>query len=421
MESKKLKRRPRRNSSQSSRKRSGSYSSRRRPNSSRNRGRSRSKTTFDVKQFINDSQKQAREISNQPVPEINIQHSFSDFDLPEVLKDSLAASGFEDPTPIQDEAIPLILDGQDVVGIANTGTGKTLAFVLPIASQIIQTGRDDQGQRQRALIMCPTRELAQQVESEVAKLTDASQLYSVVCVGGMSIGRQIKQLQRQPEFVIGTPGRLKDLLDRGELDLSEFSYAVLDEADQMLDMGFVHDMRYILDHFKTGHQTLLFSATFSDEIKRLVRDFTIDAKTISVKTRETAITVDQNVIKPKPGESKVDLLVELLHQDETGKTIVFCRTKRGADRLSRDIKKKGINAESIHGDKPQRVRTKILNRFRAHSIRVLVATDVAARGLDIDDITHVINYDAPQTRDDYVHRIGRTGRAGKDGTAITFI
>lgn len=429
MKNQKLKRRPRNTGGSSSA--SKNYGSKKRYGSggrggyrgSRRRSRRSSQSSFDVQQFIRESQIKAAKLAKQtsPADEVVIQHQFKDFDLPDILHHGLDQNGFQTPTEIQDQAIPHILDNDDVIGIANTGTGKTLAFVLPLAAKIIEAGRDEKGRRKRALIMCPTRELAQQVESEVAKLTADAPLLSLVCVGGMSIGRQIRGLSRNPEFVIGTPGRLKDLLDRGELDLSLFSFAVLDEADQMLDMGFIHDMRYILNHFETNHQTLLFSATFSDEIKTLAKDFTRDAAMVSVKRRETAITVDQSVIKVGSGESKLDVLVGVLRKDEVGKTIVFCRTKRGADRLSRDLKDNDINAESIHGDKPQRLRTKILNRFRSHSFRVLVATDVAARGLDINDITHVINYDEPQTQDDYVHRIGRTGRAGADGSAITFI
>jgi len=394
------------------------YSSR--PGGSRSRSSSRSRSkkdkTFDVAGFIQDMAYEASKKTNEVVEPIVIKHKFSDFDLPESLKKSLTKNGFETPTQIQDETIPMIIAGRDIVGIANTGTGKTLAFVLPLAARVI-----NEDKKMRVLIMCPTRELAQQVEAEVAKITSESPLNSVVCVGGMPIGRQIRDLKRNPEFVIGTPGRLKDLLDRKVLNLGQFSAAILDEADQMLDMGFVHDMRYILEHLQNDRQTLLFSATMSDEIKRLISDFTTDAKIVSVKTQETAHSVSQSVREVRNGEDKFDVLVDILQHDDTGKTLVFCRTKRGADRLSRDLKKADINADAIHGDRNQRQRTRTLTRFRAHSIRVLVATDVAARGLDIDDITHVINYDAPQSRDDYVHRIGRTGRAGSTGSAITFV
>lgn len=386
----------------------------------RNHSRSKSSSSFDVARYIQETSRK-QEASTQPEVETLIKHKFKDFNLNQELLTNLSSRGFEAPTEIQDQAIPRILAGRDVIGIANTGTGKTLAFALPIADKILSEGRDSKGERLRALIMCPTRELAQQVEAEIAKLTNESKIYSLVCVGGMPIGRQIRKLSQRPEFVIGTPGRLKDLLDRGVLDLSKFSFAVLDEADQMLDMGFINDMRYILDHFKDQHQTLLFSATMSDEIKRLVSDFTNNAELISVKKREAAITVDQTVRKVSSSESKVTVLAELLGQDATGKTIVFCKTKRGSEKLAKELQSAGINAAAIHGDKPQRTRTKILNRFRAHSITVLVATDVASRGLDIDDITHVINYDLPQTQEDYIHRIGRTGRIGKLGTAVTFI
>ena len=402
--------------SRGSRKRSGGYG---RSNRSRSNGRGRSSRkdkTFDVESFIQEMELKARNTADQVVEPIVIKHKFSDFNLPDSLKKSLQVNGFETPTQIQDETIPTIIEGQDVVGIANTGTGKTLAFVLPLAARVI-----NEDKKLRVLIMCPTRELAQQVEAEVAKITSESPLNSVVCVGGMPIGRQIRALKKNPEFVIGTPGRLKDLLDRRVLRLDLFSAAILDEADQMLDMGFIHDMRYILEELQDNRQTLLFSATMSDEIKRLIKDFTNNAKVVSVKTQETAHTIDQSVKRLKPGEDKVEALAEIIKHDETGKTIIFCRTKRGADRLSRDLKRSGINADSIHGDRTQRQRTRTLNRFRSHAINVLVATDVAARGLDIDDITHVINYDAPQTRDDYVHRIGRTGRAGSKGSAITFV
>ena len=293
------------NNSNSRSKSSGRSRTNRSRNYSRSRSRGRANNTFDVAGFIKTSERAQAARANEPAKPVVINHAFADFDVPEALKDTLKKNGFIEPTEIQDQAIPEITAGYDVVGVANTGTGKTLAFVLPIAGKIIDAGRDDQGRRQRALIMCPTRELAQQVESEVAKLTESSRLMSAVCVGGLSIGKQIKQLQQRPEFVIGTPGRLKDLLDRGELDLSEFKYAILDEADQMLDMGFIHDMRYILDHFKTGHQTLLFSATMSDEIKRIIQDFARDPKIISVKRRETAHTVDQSVRSISGMDSKI--------------------------------------------------------------------------------------------------------------------
>lgn len=430
MKNNKLKRRPRKTNSanKSSRSRSGGYSSgssnrssyrTRRSFNSRSRSRSRNRTnkstSFDVERYIN-SINQAPKRNDTPVEKPVIKNAFADFKLPKDLSTSLRDNKFVTPTAIQDQAIPEILDRHDVVGIANTGTGKTLAFVLPLSANIINAKK-----KERVLIMTPTRELAKQVESEVAKITKVSPLNSVVCVGGMPIDRQIRSLKRNPEFVIGTPGRLKDLVDRRILKLDQFSAVVLDEADQMLDMGFINDMKWLLGHMPKKRQTLLFSATMSDDIKRLITDFTTGVKVISVKTRETASTVDQSVRKIGPHEDKFQVLVDLLEHDDTGKTIIFGRTKRGVDRLSRDLAQVGINADSIHGDKDQRRRTKVLNRFRSHSIRVLVATDVAARGLDIDDISHVINYDAPQTQEDYVHRIGRTGRAGKEGTAVTFV
>lgn len=388
------------------------------PTRSRSGARSSAKKEvgFDVERFIAEVNSAPKNRQEQKAIPIVIKHKFADFDLPKTLVSSLEKNGFEHPTKIQDEVIPEILNRHDIVGIANTGTGKTLAFVLPLAARVL-----NEDKKLRVLIMCPTRELAQQVEAEVAKITQASPLHSVVCVGGMPIGQQIRALKQNPEFVIGTPGRLKDLLDRGVLQLSKFSVAVLDEADQMLDMGFINDMRYILEHLPHDRQTLLFSATMSDEIKGLVSDFTTKAKTISVKTQETALSIEQSVRRIANSESKFDVLVDILKHTDTGKTLVFGRTKRGVDRLARDLADAGINADSIHGDKDQRRRTKVLTRFRSHSIKVLVATDVAARGLDVDDISHVINYDVPQTRDDYVHRIGRTGRAGKDGSAITLI
>jgi superfamily II DNA/RNA helicase len=341
-------------------------------------------------------------------------HRFADFKIDERIKHNIARKGYETPTPIQDQAIPPILDGRDIVGIANTGTGKTGAFLIPLLDTVV---RD---RNERVLIMVPTRELAVQIEEEYRGFSQGSGLLSVCAVGGANINTQIRRLRENPYFVIGTPGRLKDLMERRTLDLSKFKTVVLDEADRMLDMGFIRDMRFILSHMPKERHTLFFSATISRDIEKLIGDFLNNPVRISVKKGDTAASVEQDVVR-LGGRNKLDVLQELLIQPGFEKVLIFGRTKHGVEKLSKALTARGFSAASIHGNKSQTHRQRALNGFKEHAVKVLVATDVAARGIDVADVTHVINFDQPNTYDDYVHRIGRTGRAGKRGKALTFI
>lgn len=372
------------------------------------RGRGRPEPSFDISRFINKAV--PGEVVEAYVPQTN----FIDLPISEQLKSNIIEKGYTTPTPIQDQTIPHILMGKDVVGLANTGTGKTGAFLIPLVEKVIANREN------RVLIMVPTRELAIQIETEFWGFAKMLRLASVTCVGGANIVAQIRTLARDPAFVIGTPGRLKDLMERRKLDLSSFRTVVLDEADRMLDMGFIDDMRFILSHMQKDRHTLFFSATMSRDIERLIGDFLHDPVRVSVKTRDTAATIDQDVIRVAPSE-KFERLVELLGDPSFDKVLVFGRTKHGVERLARDLVRRGIKAESIHGDKTHGKRQQALGLFKRDHVQVLVATDVAARGLDISGVSHVINYDMPQSYEDYTHRIGRTGRAGAVGKALTFV
>jgi superfamily II DNA/RNA helicase len=368
--------------------------------------------SVDISKLVNKAK--VGEVEAPYVPK----HSFTDFPVDERLKANIVSKGYLNPTPIQDQVIPEVLAGHDVVGLANTGTGKTATFLVPLIDKILKLRA--LGQNERVLVMAPTRELAIQIEAELFGFTKGLQIGSVTCVGGANIVAQIRVLRRNPSFVIGTPGRLKDLAERRELNFKDFSTVVLDEADRMLDMGFVDDMRMILSQMPKERHTLFFSATLGKDIERLVGEFLNSPVRISVKTRETASTIDQDVIYTRPGQ-KFEQLVEILKAPEMTKVLVFGRTKHGVERMTRDLNHAGIKAESIHGDKTHSRRQKALGLFKQNHVNVLVATDVAARGLDISGVSHVINYDLPATYEDYTHRIGRTGRAGAVGKALTFV
>ncbi len=343
------------------------------------------------------------------------EHSFVDFAFDERLKDNVRAKGYVTPTPIQDKAIPHVIHGLDVVGIANTGTGKTAAFLLPLINKVLQD------RKEKVLIMVPTRELALQIEEEFRGFSKGLRMFSVACVGGASIGRQISWLRRDYNFIIGTPGRLKDLLERKMFNLAHFNTVVLDEADRMLDMGFIADMRFMLGKMPEKRHTLFFSATLSSEIERLVGEFLRNPVRISVKTQDTAANVDQDIVRIADRNKKIDVLHELLAQPEFSKVLIFGKTKHGVERLSELLIGRGFRAESIHGNKNHSKRQRALGQFKENRVQILVATDVAARGLDIDGVSHVINYDLPSTYEDYIHRIGRTGRGNKTGKALTFV
>ena len=372
------------------------------------RGRNYQEMVVDLSKLVNKAKPGVEEAPFTPV------HKFTDFPVDERLKDNIVSKGYALPTPIQDQSIPHVLKGEDIVGIANTGTGKTAAFLIPLIDKVLKFPDE------RILIMVPTRELAIQIEEEFYGFARRLNVHAVTCVGGAGIQPQLRGLSRNPHFVIGTPGRLKDLIDRKALKLANFATVVLDEADRMLDMGFIGDMREIMGQMPAERHTLFFSATLSREIEALIGAFLNNPARVSVKTRDTAHTIDQDVVRIEGGR-KFEQLMELLQEPGFDKVLVFGRTKHGVERLSKDISRAGVPAESIHGDKTHGSRQKALGLFKQDKVKVLVATDVAARGLDISGVSHVINYDLPATYEDYTHRIGRTGRAGKSGKALTFI
>lgn len=343
------------------------------------------------------------------------QHSFHDFELDALIKRNLLAMGFQTPSPIQDQAIPHGLAGKDIVGIANTGTGKTAAFAVPLLSRLITEPGG------KAIILAPTRELAEQIEQQCRLIGKGSGLGGALLIGGTSMGPQLKDLRHNPRIIIGTPGRIKDHLERGSLNISDCNLVVLDEVDRMLDMGFVHDITHILSHANPVRQSFYFSATLDARVQGIIKSFSQDPVHISVKSGDTSDNVDQNIVNFAGIGNKVDTLHDVLIQTGATKAIIFDDTQRSVEKLSKELAARGFLADSIHGGKTQSQRQRVLKRFKSSDITVLVATDVAARGLDVSDITLVINYSLPQSYDDYVHRIGRTGRAGKVGYALTFI
>ena len=366
-------------------------------------------TEAEIAKFMN------KTVVTTSEPVFVAEHTFADFDINPHLKKNVLARKYESPTPIQDKAIPHALLGQDVVGLAETGTGKTAAFLIPLIDKVMKQ------KGERVLIMAPTRELAVQIEKELAGFARGLGFRGMVEVGGANIGPQISQLKHDPAFVIGTPGRLKDLMERKALILTGFGTVVLDEADRMLDMGFIDDMRMILSKMRKERHTLFFSATMGKDIERLIGDFLTSPVIISVKRRDTPSSVDQDVVRIPRGKDKFDVLAELLQDREFSRVLVFGRTKYGVEKLAKALSRKHIHAESIHGNKTQGARQRALEAFKTGRVTVLVATDVAARGLDIPAVSHVINYDLPSTYEDYIHRIGRTGRASLKGRALTFV
>lgn len=341
-------------------------------------------------------------------------NSFSDFDVNETIKSNLANSKYITPTPIQDQAIPYGILGHDIVGVANTGTGKTAAFGIPIMHNLMQFSDG------YAIIMAPTRELAQQIEQELKKMGAKTGLLGALLIGGMPMGPQLRQLRDRPNIIIGTPGRIKDHIERGSLPIEKFNMVVLDEVDRMLDMGFLPDMKFILEKLAPERQSYFFSATLDTRIKDLISKFAPKHVTVSVKTGITTDNVEQDIVKYF-GKAKIESLHDVLISNEEIKVIIFDETKRNVDKLTKELITRGFKASAIHGGKTQGQRKKALDSFKQNKANILVATDVAARGIDVPDISHVINYSIPQTYDDYVHRIGRTGRAGKTGKALTFI
>src|SRR3989338_5603153 len=318
------------------------------------------------------------------------QNQFADFLLCEPLKRNISGRGYVTPTPIQDQAIPALLAGKDVVGLAQTGTGKTAAFLLPLINKVYL--EPNQG----VIIVAPTRELALQIYEEFKLFARQLDIYSAACIGGVSIFGQKQQLRRRPNFVIGTPGRLKDLEQQRELNFGEYTSIVLDEVDRMLDMGFVKDIEYMIAKLPKQRQSLFFSATMPDKIADLARKFLTNPVTISVRTGKTATNVDQDIVK-LAGKQKVEVLHELLIKEGFDKVLVFGRTKWGIEKLAGALEQRGFRVASIHGNKNQNQRQRALEEFKQSRVQILLATDIAARGLDIDNVTHVINFDLPES------------------------
>ncbi len=399
-----------RNRNASSRTRSGGTSrfGNGRPQRGGSRGGARKQPSFDPSQFINKNPIVIEEVAYVP------KNSFNDFGLHADIVASVTKQGIDSPSPIQDQVIPLILDGKDVIGLAQTGTGKTAAFLLPLIQKALKE------KNQQTLILTPTRELALQAEAEFRKFGAGFKLFATSCVGGTSIQPQIRALKRTNHFIIGTPGRILDLIERGNLHPERISNVVLDEADRMLDMGFIHDMRKILSGVRKERQTLFFSATMTKEAEALVNDFMQSPVTISVKKKDVTDSIAQDVVTYEHVH-KFDTLLALLGKPEFKRVIIFGSMKHSVEKLSQELTKNGVKAESIHGNKSHGQRQRALAAFKSGNARVLVATDVAARGIHVDDVSHVINYDLPNTFEDYVHRIGRTGRGTKHGQALTFV
>lgn len=392
------------------------YQNKRRPSTGRRKfsGGRGSVKRGPRKEYIHPSKfiKAARLVQQE---EYKAKHTFSDFNVAPILQKNIARRGFKAPSPIQDRAIPVGLQGGDIIGIANTGTGKTVAFAVPVIDKLLANSQS------HVLIMAPTRELAQQILDEFKVMIQGARMQTAILIGGASMGPQLRDLSRKPRIVIGTPGRIKDHLERKSLKLRNFDTVVLDEVDRMLDMGFVKDMRLILAKLSQSRQSFFFSATMDPKVRDLIEEFSHNPEMISVKTGDTCDSVEQNIVKYTTKSDKIDKLHEVLIANRNSKVIIFDETKRGADRLSKTLCERGFKSDAIHGNKSQGQRQRALDKFKKNQTDILVATDVAARGIDVPDITHVINYATPQSYSDYVHRIGRAGRAGRAGIALTFI
>ena len=380
------------------------------PMRSRQQGRAQRKADqkFDPSLFIKKVEEQVAEAAYVP------KNMFSDFLIEDQIKKNIEQKGYKIPTPIQDAVIPLLLEGKDVIATANTGTGKTAAFLIPLIHNLLTK------KTSRVLIIAPTRELADQINAELIEFKTKTSLTSVLCIGGASMSVQIRDLKKNPQFVIGTPGRLIDLERNRLIQFDTFDSIVLDEVDTMLDMGFINDIQYISKKLPEKRHSLFFSATIPTAMNDLMKRFLTDPVNVSVKTRQSASNVNQDVIRVAK-DKKIDELHELLIKPEFKRVIIFMRTKRSADKLWKILQARGFEVIAIHGDKTQGQRKKALSLFKNGTVNILLATDVVARGIDIDDVTHVINFDMPQSYEDYIHRIGRTGRADKVGQAITFI
>lgn len=341
-------------------------------------------------------------------------NSFDGLGLESHIVSNIVRKGYKNLTPIQDQVIPLIMQSKDVVGLAATGTGKTAAFLLPLINKVLRTNNE------KVLIVVPTRELAVQIIQEGREFASGMRVGFALVIGGVEMGRQIRELSYRPQFVVGTPGRLKDLMERRVLKLHEYKTIVLDEVDRMLDMGFVNDIRTLINQLPVERHSLFFSATMNDKARQVANEFLHDPVQVQIASQHASELVDQDIVKLN-GRSRLEVLHDLLIKPGFDKVLVFGRTKHGMEKLSRTLTERGFATASIHGNKSQSQRQRALSAFKRNEVKVLLATDVAARGIDIDSVTHVINYELPETYEDYIHRIGRTGRADRPGVALTFV
>lgn len=379
-----------------------------------NRSKSR-RTNKQAESSIN-PQSLIKKAEGKEVKPYVAERTFSGFNLHPQLHKNIEFKGYTSPTAIQDQSIESLIEGKNLIGIANTGTGKTGAFLIPIIQNLLLD------QNSRALVIVPTRELACQIEQEFKSLSHKTNLTSACFIGGTSVGKDERIARRGSHLIVGTPGRLTDLMDRKALRIDRTPILVLDEFDRMLDMGFVKPIKAILNAMKSRKQTMLFSATIDNSQQQLINQIVSKAVKVNVSQgTQSSDNVNQDIIRVGASEDRFDLLLNLLRKPNFDKVILFAETKRVVDKLGKQLNRAGLTSDVIHGNKSQNYRIKAINHFKAGKVKVLVATDVAARGIDISGVTHVINYQLPKTMDSYIHRIGRTGRANTTGTAYTFV
>jgi len=372
------------------------------------RNKRRTNQYIDPNKFIKTAKMTEAEVY---VPE----NKFADFVVDPLIAVNLKAMGYELPSPIQDKTIPVALTGRDIVGIANTGTGKTAAFLIPVIDKLIKN------RNSKVIILAPTRELAEQIEEQTRAIAKGSGLMGALLMGGVSMQPQLSDLRKNPQIIIGTPGRVKDHIERRTLKIADVNVVVLDEVDRMLDMGFIDDITEILNATNQDRQSFFFSATLEGKVRTSIEDFSKDPVHIMVKTGDTSDNVHQNVVNYNTKDEKINKLYDILNDEKVSKTLIFDDTHHNVERLNDELRSRGFDSEAIHGGKSQAQRQRALKKFKDSNVKVLVATDVAARGIDVSDITHVVNFSLPQTYQDYVHRIGRAGRAGRVGHALTFV
>lgn len=379
-----------------------------RRNGSPRRSKAKNQSNLNVKDLVHQA---------EAIEESHFEASFTyaESNLHPKIKALLEAKGYQYPTEIQEKSMDYLLQGRDLLGIAKTGSGKTAAFLLPIIQAQLAG-------RHQALVLAPTRELAVQIEDEYRSLTQGLNFRSVVFIGGTNMNSDLQKARKPKDLIVATPGRLLDLYQRGAISFKHLQVLVIDEFDRLLDMGFERDLNKILDALPVQRQTLLFSATLDKGQEQKIAEILQDPVRVQISSGILSNNhVDQELVYLKEGQAKMDVLQQMLRQDEFNKVIIFAETKRWVSKINRKLRQAGIRTDEIHGDKSQNYRQKALNAFKAGKLQTLIATDVAARGIDVDDVTHVINYQIPKTMDSYIHRVGRTGRAGKTGKAYTFV